>query len=209
MRTPPFFLKASLLLLGLVVASEGSLQAGCVSCGTGGECFEASQGFSANCSCVISVRRGVTLCKPQGVCDPVDPHSCDGGPWVNAPQGEQVSSMFLHRVADQDPLLSGALWGALVEDASASGELIRTRLVPGEHTGTMGKDGRSYTFTTYVRQLTQGAFSVSVLLEEDATSWTEEFEGVILERGDRGNFSRVERQGRVPVVAWKTRERQK
>ncbi len=82
-----------------------------------------------------------------------------------------------------------------MEDSSTR-EILRYRLVAGEYTGTLGKDGKSYTFRTRVEPLSEDGFSLSVLLEEDGTGRVEEYKGVILARGQSGAQERVGREGR-------------
>lgn len=178
--------------------------AGCVSCGPGGECFEASPGFSANCECRIRSINGAVICKPSGICDPRDSSTCSDDPWVNVSPGAEISTKFVNRLGLKNPLVAGAVWGAITEDPSTS----RSRVSAGVYTGTMGKDGRSFTFQTEVRQTAVDAFSLSIRLEEDATGQVEEFEGVLLEGGRSGSIFRVTKgEARARVFSWRVRDR--
>jgi hypothetical protein len=198
----------SVFVGSLVVAGAYPVNAGCVSCGPGGECFDVTSGFSGNCECRIRSVKGVAVCRPFGVCDPSDATSCDTGPNPNVASGVEVSAKFLSRLAEKNPRLAGAVWGALMEDSS-SREVLRYRLVAGEYTGTMGKDGKSYTFRTRVQPLSGDAFSLSIRLEEDGTGSAEEFTGVLLDRGQSGTLEQVRREGRTRVFSWSTREPEK
>lgn len=194
-------------LLSLFPFSPVPASAGCVSCGPGGECFDAAPGFSANCACLIRNRSGIVICTPKGVCDPAQPNSCpEDDPWTNVAPDQEISAKFVSRVAQVDPLLAGALLGAIAEEYSPTGESAKRGLVPGEHTGTMGKDGASYKYTVHAEQIAANAFSVIVLIEEDGTGRIEEFEGVILEKGRSGTLDRVGKSGRSRVIAWNARD---
>ena len=182
--------------------------AGCVTCGTGGECFDVSEGFSGNCACIIKNRSGVVICTPSGVCDPNQANTCDDddNPWVNASPDQEISAKFLSKVGEVNPLLAGALTGSITEEVSRKGLIVNRFLLPGEHTGTMGRDGVSYKYTVHAKQIAANAFSVAVLIEEDGTGRIEEFQGVLLERGRSGSLDRVEKNGRSRVIAWNARD---
>lgn len=194
------------LVGGLVVVGAYPVNAGCVSCGPGGECFDVSPGFSGNCECRIRNVGGAAVCKPSGICDPSDTTSCDSGSQPNVSPGVEVSAKFLSRLAEKNPRLAGAVWGALTEEDSSSREVLRYRLIAGEYTGTLGKKGKSYTFRTRVQPLSGDGFSLSVLVEEDGTGHAEEFTGSLLERGQRGTLERVGHEGRTGVFSWSPRE---
>lgn len=181
--------------------------AGCVSCGTDGECFDVSEGFSGNCACIIKNRNGVVICSPSGVCDPNQANTCDetDNPWVNASPGQEISAKFLGKIDSVDPLLAAALSGAITDELSRSGLVVKRYLLPGEHTGTMGSNGASYRFTVHATQIAQNAFSVAVAIEEEGTSRVDKFEGVILEKGRAGRLDRIGEKGRSRVVAWSAR----
>jgi hypothetical protein len=199
----------SILLLVLFCASLASpVNAGCVSCGSDGDCYDAAPGFSANCECRIRNIQGTIVCKPSGVCDPRDPSTCDDDPWVTLSPGEEISRSFLARLAGKNPLLAGAVWGATTEDYSKSGKLLRTWMASGEYTGTMGRDGRSFTYRTQVQQTAAHAYSLRVLVEEEGTDHRQEFEVVLLDRGRSGRAAQVEAKGRTPIVSWNARPRE-
>lgn len=182
--------------------------AGCVTCGPGGECFDVSEGFSGNCACIIKNRNGVVICTPSKVCDPNQANTCDDNdnPWVNSLPGQEISAKFLSKVDKVNPLLAGALSGSITEDVYRNELLVNRWLLPGEHTGTMGKDGASYKYVVHARQIAADAFSITVLIEEDGTGAIEEFEGVILEKGRSGTLDRIGKNGRSRVVAWNARD---
>lgn len=192
-------------LLSLFASFSSPASAGCVRCGLGGD---VSKGFSENCACIIRSRHGVTIWTPSGVCDPNQANTCeeDNNPWVNALSGQEISPKFLSRVGEVHPLLAGALTGAITEEVSRKGIVVDRWLLPGEHTGTMGKGRVSYNYTVQVRQIAANAFSVAVLIEEDGTSTVEEFEGVILEKGKSGFLDRTGKSGRSRVIAWNARD---
>jgi hypothetical protein len=104
-----------------------------------------------------------------------------------APGGE-VSAKFIDRLAEKNPLLAGAVRGSITDVEGPRNEILGLRLVPGEHTGTMGRNGRSYTFKTLVKQEAEDVFSLAVHVEEDRTGRAEDFEGVILDKGQSGRM---------------------
>ncbi len=124
----------------------------------------------------------------------LDATSCDSSPQPNVAPAwrsrRSSSAAWLRRT----PRLAGAAWGARMEDSS-SREVLRYRLAAGEHTGTMGEDGKHYTFRTRVQPLSRDAFSLSILVEEDGTGRTEELTGALLDRGQSGTLKRVGRGG--------------
>lgn len=197
-----------LLMVTGFALSVTPASAGCVSCGTDGECFDVSEGFSGNCACIIKSRQGSVICTPSGVCDPNQPNTCDeeDNPWVNASPGQEISAKFLARIDPVDPLLAAALSGSITDQLSRTGLVVKRYLLPGEHTGTIGRNGASYRFTVHVAQIAQNAFSVTVLVEEEGTSRLDKYEGVILERGGTGSLDRIVEKGRSRVVAWNSRD---
>ena len=77
---------ARLILLGIFFAaltlSSLPATATCSVCTTEGECESVET--SGNCSCNIRfTTRGFQICRPVGVCDPIDPTGCDGGAQTN------------------------------------------------------------------------------------------------------------------------------
>jgi hypothetical protein len=170
--------------------------ADCVSCGPGGECQTAPQGNSANCECKIRSVNGVAICKPSGVCDPNDATSCDsnGFPQVIASKGRNVVMPFLSALSDRDPLLAGAVWAGLAEWNSGGSEVK----------GTMGRDGRSYTYRAQMKPLAEDAVSLAIEVRDDRGKVRQSFEGVVLEDGRSGHFLKVSGlHGQVPVYSWK------
>jgi hypothetical protein len=114
-------------------------------------------------------------------------------------------ALCIGKLAEKNPLLAGAVWGAITEESSASREILHSGLVAGEYAGTMGKDGKSYTFRTLVRPLAGGVFSLVVHVEEDGKGRAQEFESVILDGGRSGNMVQVGREGRTSVFSWNAR----
>ena len=152
---------------------------------------------------------GAVVCTPSGICDPGDSTTCGNTPPPNVSPGGEISTTFIKRLAERNPLLAGAVWGAITEQDSAAKEILHSYLMAGEYSGTMGKDGKSYTFRTRVQPLAGGVFSLAVHVEEDGTGRAEEFEGTVLERGWSGSVARVGREGRVSVFSWNAREPEK
>lgn len=192
----------------LVLSSSPAL-AGCVSCGTDGECFDVAEGFSGNCACIIKTRGESVICTPSGVCDPNQANTCDedDNPWVNASPGEEISAKFLSKIDAADPLLAAALSGAITDELSRTGLVVKRYLLTGEHTGTISRrNGAGYRFTVQAGQIAQNAFSVAVTIEEEGTPRLSRYEGVILEKGRAGRLDRIGEKGRTRVVAWNSRD---
>ncbi|HSS48122.1 MAG TPA: hypothetical protein VLX28_04180 [Thermoanaerobaculia bacterium] len=198
-----------ILLVGLFAVWPRPVSAQCVSCGPGGECFDAPDGFSANCECRIRNVRGAVVCTPHGVCSPNDSTSCDDAPSPFLVPGGKISTKFIQGLAEKNPLLAGAVWGAVTEQDSASRQTLYSRLVAGEYTGTMGKGGKSYSFRTRVQSLAGGAFSLAVHVKEDGTGRVDEFEGIVLDEGQAGNLVQVGQEGRKSVFSWNAPDRVK
>lgn len=112
---------------------------------------------------------------------------------------------FLTHLEEKDSLLAGAVWGAITEGPTERGKAIRAHIAPGNYVGTMGRDGRSYTYRTRVRQLATGSYSLAIAVEEDGTGDVQKFEGVLRERGKSGNVVRVGKEGRTRVASWSSR----
>ncbi len=187
------------VLTALVVCPYPVL-ADCVSCGSGGECFTTSPGFSGNCECKIRSLNGVAICKPSGVCDPNDATSCssDQFPQVIASRGK-IATPFLNDLARRDPFLSGAVWAGIEEENSSPKPDFR------EVTGTMGKDGRRYTYRARVQPLAEGSVSLTAHVAEDGAAAGQDYEGEILDAGQSGHFVKVDGKGRPIVFSWDTR----
>lgn len=194
---------AMTLLISILPGAASPGFAGCVSCGPGGRCFDASPGFSANCECKIHSINGTAVCKPSGICDPRDSSTCSDDPGVDVPRGSEVATKFVKRLGEKHPLAAGAVWGAVTEDPATS----RSRMSAGTFTGTMGKDGKSFTFRTEVRQIASDAFSLSIRVEEDGTGHVEALEGVLLEGGRSGSITRVTQgEPRARIFFWQASE---
>jgi hypothetical protein len=180
-----------------------SAHAQCVSCGPGGECFNASDGFSANCECRIRNIHGAVICTPHGACDPNVTNSCDDGPPQLLTAKDPISTQFVRALAEKNPLLAGAVWGGITEENSASRKTLHVGSAAREYTGTMGQDGKSYSFRTRVQLLADHSYSLAVHVEEDGTSHAEDYEGVIQGGGLSGSLEHVGPQGRTSVFSWK------
>jgi len=170
--------------------------ADCVSCGPGGECQTAPPGNSANCECKIRSVNGVAICKPSGVCDPNDAASCDsnGFPQLIAAKGRKIGMPFFSALADRDSMLAGVVWAGLSE-WNSGGSKVK---------GTMGKDGKSYTYRAQMKPLAEDAVSLTIEVSDDRGKVRQSFEGVILEGGRAGHFLKVtDSRGRVPIYSWK------
>jgi hypothetical protein len=192
----------AMLICLLVVVGSLPVSADCVSCGPGGECFAAPPGYSANCECRIRSVEGTSVCTPKGVCSADDSSSCDNQPQPDLVPGGRISTKFLKGLAAKNSLLAGAVWGALSEKDSPSGEILYSQLVQGEYSGTMGKDGKSYTFRTQVQSLAGGAFSLAVHVEETGTGRADDFVGIVLDEGRSGNLMQAVRGQRSTVFSW-------
>jgi hypothetical protein len=185
----------SMFMVYLAVLPQAAL-ADCVSCGTGGACFTASPGFSANCECRIRSVNGVVTCKPSGICDPNDATSCDGGFPSNLAAHSQIATRFLDKLAQRNPLLAGAVWGGIVEANSSPNPS------EAETKGTMGREGRSYSYQTRVRRLADGSASLVVHVQEDGAKQGEDYEGTVTGDGRVGRFLQVGPQGKALIFSW-------
>ncbi len=113
-----------------------------------------------------------------------------------------ISTSFVRALGEKNPLLAGAVLGRVTEENSASGKALHVDSAAREYTGTMGKDGRSYTFRTRLQPLADHFYSLTVHVEEDGRGAVEDDEGVIQGGGLSGRFERVEPQGRTSVFSW-------
>jgi predicted RNA-binding protein len=187
----------------------------CVVCGSEGACFDQPSTLSGNCKCVISSRFGMLVCKPQGVCDPNDPNPCpdDGGngfPTQATVPGLEIRSRFITLAGAKDPLLGAALWGAIEEEEDGAGRVVNTRIVPGEHQGTMGTpDHRSFTYHTFVQQIAEDLFRVKVSVEEEGEEGVRRYDGLIYENGARGEIARIDLPKPKAVLVWDVRGTEK
>lgn len=139
---------------------------------------------------------------------PVSAQCVSRGPGGDCFDG-RISTKFIHGLAEKNPLLAGAVWGAVTEVDSATRQTLYSRLVAGEYTGTMGKSGMSYRFRTRVQLLAGEAFSLAVHVEEDGTGRTQEFEGIVLDEGRTGNLMQIGQEGRKSVFSWNAPDREK
>jgi len=187
------------ILLACLAIGGGPALADCVSCGPGGECYTVSPGFSGNCECKIRSFNGVATCKPAGICDPNDATSCstDSFPQVIGTR-VRISTPFLNDLAEVSPLLAGAVWAGILEANSG----LKTDRA--EVKGTMGKEGKSYTYLTRVRLLADGSISLTVRLEEEGAGRVQDYEGALTASGKSGRFVQVGAKGRTPVYSWDT-----
>jgi hypothetical protein len=189
-------LAVAMMLLAAPVLAD------CVSCGPGGECYAVSPGFSGNCECKIRQLNGAAICRPSGVCDPGDANSCpEDGEFteVSAPR-IRISMRFLNDFAEVNPLLAGAVWAGIGEASSTRNKGNRV-----EVKGTMGQDGRSYTYRTEVRILPKGSASFTILVQEDGAEHPQRYEGTLSGAGRSGRFVQVGPKGRDPVFSWGAR----
>ncbi len=190
-------LKAALLvLLASLVVCASPLRADCVSCGPGGECFTASPGFSANCECRTRVINGSTICKPSGICDPNDPTSCktDDFPQTISSHAK-ISLPFLNDLGLVNSQLAGAVWAGVAEANSSKTEVAEVK-------GTMGKEGRSFTYQARVQLLADGSASLKVHVQEDGAKRGQDYEGTIAGDGHMAQFVQVGPKGRSIVYSW-------
>ena len=186
-------LAAAMMLLAFPVLAD------CVSCGPGGECYEASPGFSGNCECKIRSNNGVAVCRPAGICDPNDATSCETGPGGGFPV-YLISTKFVNDLGEVNPLLAGAVWAGIAEaNASRQVDLAEVK-------GTMGQDGRSYTYRAEVRFLPKGSVFLKIHVQEDGAGHAQLYEGTLAGAGRSGRFVQVGPKGRSPVFSWGARQ---
>ena len=180
------------VLVAAMVFLATPVLADCVSCGPNGECYTTSPGFSGNCSCRIRSVNGMAVCRPEGVCDANDSTSCDigGGGFPT-----QITSRFVNDLAQVNPLLAGAALAG-VEEANS------TRKARAEVKGTMGRDGKSYTYRAEVRRLSQDSISMIIEVQEDGAPGVQRYEGALANAGRSGRFLEVGAKGRSPVYSW-------
>jgi hypothetical protein len=178
----------------------------CVVSGTQGACYEQPSTLSGNCDCIVSEKFGTLVCRPKGVCDPLDPTSCSSQPGILAATqpGAIIDPRFLAVTADHDPVLAAALFGALDQERDAGGAVIHTRLTPGEHYGTLGTaDRRSLKYWVNARQFAGDMFALSIRLEDEDSGEVQKFDGALYQGGIRGEIARLDgRKASVPVVVW-------
>lgn len=186
----------SVLVVGMMLLASPAL-ADCVTCGPDGDCYTTAPGFSGNCECRIRSVNGASVCRPLGICDPNDPNTCkeeeDGGGFPI-----MISTRFVTGLAEVDPLLAGAAWAG-VDTAN------ETRKDRTEVKGTMGRDGRSYTYRAEVRRLPKGSVSLIIEVQEDGASTVQRFEGNLTNLGRSGRFVEVRPRGRAAVYSWEAR----
>ena len=183
--------KAGRVGLGLVVVSilaAGPARATCSVCIPGGEC--SSVETSGNCSCNIRYTdRGFAICKPQGVCDPNDSMSCNGGPGTNSTVPVRVDTAGFRNLEEQDPLVGSVLWGATEAGFAPDGTCTGSSLRFGTQTGTMDSETGGYSWTLTVTDAGGGRLDFRGLL----TSVTGQ------EIAFRGDFRDTGREGRVMI----------
>lgn len=190
----------SVLTIAMMLLATPVL-ADCVSCGPGGECYAASPGFSGNCECKIRQLNGAAICRPSGVCDPGDANSCpEEGEFqeVSTPR-IRISMRFLSPLAEVNPLLAGAVWAGIGEASSVrNGNRAEVK-------GTMGQDGRSYTYRTEVRILPKGSAFFRIQVQEDGAEHAQLYEGTLTREGRSGWFVQVGPKGKTPMFSWGAR----
>ena len=187
---------APLVLLASLAVCASPILADCVSCGPGGECYSASGGFSANCECKIRITNGVSICKPSGICDPNDPTSCQTDVFPPAIASHpKISLPFLNDLGQVNPYLAGAVWAGVAEANSSNTEVAEVK-------GTMGKEGRSFTYQARVQHLADGSASLKIHVQEDGAKRGQDYEGTIVSGGRMAQFVQVGPKGRSPVFSW-------
>jgi hypothetical protein len=107
-----------------------------------------------------------------------------------------IATRFLDKLAQRNPLLAGAVWGGIVEANSSPNPS------EAETKGTMGKEGRSYSYQTRVRRLADGSASLVVHVQEDGAKQGEDYEGTVTGDGRVGRFLQVGPQGKALVFSW-------
>jgi hypothetical protein len=175
--------------LALVAAlGAGPAWATCSVCIPGGEC--SSVETSGNCSCNIRFTdRGFAICKPQGVCDPNDSMSCNGGPGTNSPVPVRIDTAGFRHLEEQDPLVGAVLWGATDAGFAPDGTCTGSSLRLGTQTGTMDSEAGGYSWKLTVTDAGGGRVEVRGLLTSVAGQ----------EIAFRGDFRDAGREGRVMI----------
>jgi hypothetical protein len=188
---------ALLDLLGCLTVGALPALADRVTCGVDGSCFAASAGFSANCECKIRVVNGVAVCRPSGVCDPNDATSCKTNefPQVIAAH-PRISAPFFNDLAELNPLLAGAVWAG-VSEANSALKGDRTEIK-----GTMGREGKTYTYLARVRLLSGDSVSFTAHVVEEGSGRAQDYEGTFVISGRSGRFVQVGPKGKTLVYSW-------
>jgi hypothetical protein len=195
MRRIPL-LSALSLLLGCLAFSARPVLADCVSCGTMGECYSVSPGFSANCECKIRVFNGVSTCKPSGICDPNDPNTCSGNDFPqNIAAHPKLPIPFINDLAQVNSLLAGAVWAGIGEANSSPDP------EGAEAKGTMGREGRSYTYRARVHLLADGSAKLAVHVQQEGTQGGVDYEGTVSRDGLTVRFSQVGSKDKTPIFS--------
>lgn len=182
----------SVLTVAMLLLAHPVL-ADCVSCGPGGDCYTTSAGFSGNCECRIRSVNGVSSCRPLGVCDPTDSNSCKTDDNGGFPI--QISTRFVTGLAEANPLLAASAWAGV--DGANESRKDRT-----EVKGTLGQDGRSYTYLAQVRRLSKDSISLIIEVKEEGASGKQRFEGALTNGGQTGRFVEVGPKGKASVYSW-------
>jgi hypothetical protein len=133
----------------------------------------------------------------SGICDPTDPTTCSSNDFPqNKAAHPQLSISFLNDLAQVNPLLAGAVWAGIGEANSAPNP------EGAEAKGTMGRDGRSYTYRTQVHLLADGWASLTIHVQQEDSKARLDYEGTISRDGRTGRFSQLGPKGKVPVFSW-------
>ncbi len=113
-----------------------------------------------------------------------------------------LSTPFLNDLAQVNPLLAGAVWAGIAEANSA------LKVDRAEVKGTMGREGRSYSYLTRVQILKDGSASLRIHVQEDGAGRGQDYEGTVAANGQSGRFVQMAPKGSSPVFSWDARERQ-
>lgn len=187
MRQTQAFLFGVLLLAGLALTVSPAAAQGCSVCTQDGECVPVET--SGNCNCNIRhTNKGYRICRPEGICDLLDPNSCDpgGGP---APTGAKVTldAAGLSRLEEQDPLVGTAIRAAAEPTFAANGRPSGSYFVFGIHEGSLRNlaEETGYHFRIVVSQGEDGSVKLRGKLT-NAAGEAIEFQGYLVAGGRSG-----------------------
>lgn len=106
----------------------------------------------------------------------------------------KISLPFLNDLAQVNPYLAGAVWAGVAEANSSKTEVSEVK-------GTMGKEGRSFTYQARVQLLADGSASLKIHVQEDGAKWGQDYEGTIAGGGRMAQFVQVGPKGKSPVFS--------
>jgi hypothetical protein len=183
---------------------------GCSVCTSDGECVPVNT--SGNCYCnVRHTDKGYRICRPAGICDLLDPNSCDegGGP---QPTGFKVSvdAAGISRLEDQDSLVGTAIRAAAEQTFAPNGAPTGSHFAVGIYEGTLRKldEESGYGFRIVISKGEAGSVKMQGKLTAAAGDVIE-FEAHLREGGRSGRVQIArDSRGEVPrTLTWKDEEK--